>query len=171
MRISITHIVQILSLFSILIFSGPTFAQTANDYYNRGVHLMAAKDYENAIIQFENAVEKVTYFYEAYFEMGRSYQYLQKPENAIESFNNALEHDEGFAQAYYYRSISYFNLGDIPQSLKDLNRTIELNPDNMDAYLKRSEIFIRDSVLYLPLCSGLLMPDHGHCLVEKSQLS
>lgn len=112
-------------------------------YVNRGLCLYRIHKLEQAISDFEQALE-LGYEPESaqmYVNRGRSFTILDDYEAALADFDQALQLDPQFAEAYSRRGYVYTSLGDYDSVLDDLNLAIEMAPDNPRAFVRRGYLF------------------------------
>jgi tetratricopeptide (TPR) repeat protein len=120
------------ALFLMLQFS---FAQTAEEYYNRGVFKGNSGDYKGEIYEYNKSIEINPNFAEAYYNRGNTRAKLGHYKGAIGDFNKAIEINPDFAVAYSGRAATKNDLGNYKGAIADCNKAIKLVPDNSDAYL------------------------------------
>ncbi|ELV06305.1 tetratricopeptide repeat protein, partial [Brachyspira hampsonii] len=75
--------------------------------------------------------------FEAYFNRGANYNFIEKYNKAIEDFNKAIEINPNYCVTYYNRGISYFKLGYYEKSVEDFSKTIKIFSDYYIAYYNR----------------------------------
>ena len=139
---------------------------SAEAYYNRGTAYARQGDFENAIADYNKAIELNSMFVDAYYNRGLIYEdrglgnilsgrdYFEK---AIADYDKAIDLNPNFAKAYNNRGIAYYNLGLIayalPNILKgqdyfekaiaDYDKAIELRHGDPKVYFNRSLILLK----------------------------
>jgi tetratricopeptide (TPR) repeat protein len=93
--------------------------------------------YEEAIEDYNKAIELNPKNAEAYNNRGNAHSELNKHEEAIEDFNKAIELDPKYAEAYNNRGNAYYELNKHEEAIEDFNKAIELNPNFAAAYNNR----------------------------------
>jgi tetratricopeptide (TPR) repeat protein len=109
------------------------FAQTPEDYFNRGAAHVDHKDYESAVADFTEAIRLKPDFAEAYYARGGAYLCAEDYDKAIADFTGAIRLKPGYAEAYDYRSAAYFFREDYAQAIADLEAVLAIKPNNAEA--------------------------------------
>ena len=99
-----------------------------DSYLNRGVAYGKKGLYDQAIVDFNKAVELNPRDATAYYNRGISYGKKGQYDQAIVDFNKAIELDPRDAAAYYNRGISYEKRGQHDRAILDFTKAIEINP-------------------------------------------
>ena len=73
---------------------------TVIDYNNRGNTYDALQRYEDALTNYNQAVDLAPRFTHTYNNRGDTYRNMQRYEDALVDFDRAIELDPGYAQAY-----------------------------------------------------------------------
>jgi len=94
----------------------------AEAYYNRGVAYAKLNQYEQAIKDYDKAIELNPNYAEAYNNRGNAYAKLNEHERAIEDFNKAVELNPNLAEAYGNRGIVYSEIQRYEESARDLKK-------------------------------------------------
>lgn len=116
-------------------------ALTAWDYIRRGLRASDEGDYENAIKEYERAIEIDPYSEAAYNNRGVSYWFLGRYEKAIDDCTIAIRLDSEFVDSYYNRGTAYYALKQYEKAIEDYTKAIELDPEYVDAYHNRGEVY------------------------------
>ena len=109
---------------------------------NRGRALLQLGRYEDAIKDFDEAVEIESAVPLAYRCRGICYQQLKQYELAILDYSRAIELAPGDAETFYDRGRAYQLKGDRQWALEDYTRAIELQPDYVQAYASRGAVYL-----------------------------
>ncbi|MBT9438251.1 MAG: tetratricopeptide repeat protein, partial [Desulfobacterales bacterium] len=75
--------------------------------------------------------------YEAYYNRGVAYAFLNQYERAIEDYNKAIALDPNNAEAYNNRGVAYAFLNQYERAIADYNKAIALDPNFAMAYDNR----------------------------------
>jgi hypothetical protein len=108
----------------------------AEEYFVVGKEYFDAGNYDEAIVNFDNAIElkpdMVPYLFR-----GMAYNHIGNYTQAIADFDKAIQLDVDELSAYYFRGIAYYNIGNYTQAIADFDKAIKLNPDFTEAYNQR----------------------------------
>ena len=120
-------------------------------YNDRGATKMFLGNLEEAIKDFDRAIELNPYLSEAYNNrgnaennLGNHYNSIDYLESALKDYNKAIEINPNNSEAYNNRASTkkdlakfYNNINYLEDAIKDFNKSIELNPNNSGAYYNR----------------------------------
>ncbi len=123
-------------VFLSFVFQG-SYAQTsmediekANRIFADGVKMGVNRDFEEALLLFNEAIEIYPLYAEAFLYRGLAKTELKKYDEAIKDFNISIEIDPGYSdQAYYFRGLARYLKGDYEGAISDLSLAIRLEPD------------------------------------------
>jgi tetratricopeptide (TPR) repeat protein len=113
----------------------------AFSYYNRGTAYIHKGEYDNAIEDYNKAIELKPDFAEAYNNRGNTYSDKGEYDNAIEDYNKAIKLKPDFAVAYNNRGNAYYYKGEYDNAIEDFNKAIELKPNYALAYYTRGIVY------------------------------
>ncbi len=111
-------------------------------YNNRGDALVDEKRFEEALLDFDKAIELLPKYAMAYYNRGNLYQKQKKYEQALADFNYAIRYRRDFDKAYNNRGTLYKETNRLDEALVDYDRAISLNPDYHMAYNNRGSVYI-----------------------------
>lgn len=114
---------------------------TAPDYNNRGVTYHTLQRYDEALRDYNRAIELNPRDAFAYSNRGITYADLQHHDEALTAFTQAIEFDPQYATAYYNRGNTYFDLQRYDEALADFTRAIALDLQYITAYYNRGIIY------------------------------
>jgi tetratricopeptide (TPR) repeat protein len=106
---------------------------------NRGVAYLNLRELDEALEDFEAAIELEPEYAEAYANRGRIRLDREDYELAIEDLDRAIEIAESLTEAYGNRGLAYQYLGDDEQALADFTQAIEID-NNPQAYYNRAAL-------------------------------
>jgi tetratricopeptide (TPR) repeat protein len=107
-------------------------------YFARGRTLFEQNDYEQAIEQFNKALEADPNDAVAFYHRGLAYEALQEFAEAIADFTDVLRLDARNAMAYYHRGTAHRLAGQHDRAISDTTRALRLDPRLAVAYHNRS---------------------------------
>ena len=119
----------------------PSESGDAEFYNNRGMAYMDKGQYDQAISDYNKALEINPKFAEAYYNRGIACGGKGHFDQAISSFNKALEINQKFAEAYSNRGITYRRKGQYDQAISDYNKALEISPRYAEAYNNRGNAY------------------------------
>lgn len=111
-------------------------------YNNRGDALVDEQRYEEALLDFDKAIELLPQYAMAYYNRGNLYQKQKKYDLALEDFNYAIRYERDFDKAYNNRGTLYKETNRFDEAIVDYDRAISLNPDYFMAYNNRGSVYI-----------------------------
>lgn len=101
-------------------------------------------NYEEALLDFNNAIRISPDFVDALFSRGITENYLEKFEEAINDFSEVIKLNPFNSSAYCSRGSSKYKLGLKDEALKDYEKALELDPQDSLAYYNIFEIRYAD---------------------------
>jgi tetratricopeptide (TPR) repeat protein len=127
---SVKHMSKTLILIAVIFLSIPSvYAETAEDYYNRGKDDYRQGNLSQAISDFTKAIEINSNYATAYNNRGNCYLHQGNLPQAIIEFTKAIEIDPKFAEAYYDRGLAYYLMTEYDKSWADVHKAEELGYD------------------------------------------
>lgn len=104
-------------------------ANSAQDYYRRGVQYYTDGKYSMALEFYSKAIKLKSDYLDAYNARGQIYSFIKgKNEEAISDFSRAIELKIDSVEAYSGRAMAYSAMGNYDKAIQDYDRTIELTP-------------------------------------------
>jgi len=107
----------------------------------RGITNIDLGEYQEAINDFNSALELGGEKADVYSNRGHAYAGLGQYQEAFNDYAKAIELDSENATTYYFRGNAYFELGQYQKSIEDYTRAIELNPEYAVAFYNRGVAF------------------------------
>ena len=115
--------------------SGPVETPPASiDDLMRGDSFLTKRDYENALLCYENAASKNPELTEAYFQIGFCDANLGRYQEAIEAFKRAVQIKPDYAEAYLNLGSVYGRVGRYQEALDAFAQAVSIDPDLAEAY-------------------------------------
>ncbi len=116
-------------------------AGPADAYFSRGNDYLEKEMYDEAIAEFNKAVQINPKFSSAYNNRCDTYRIKKQYQEAISDCTKAIELKPDFADAYYNRGLAYDYSGQYDKAILDYTKAIELNPKEHKAYNNRGVIY------------------------------
>lgn len=110
---------------------------TAAELNAKGMTHYRAGQYDQAIEDFNLAVQQDPDNATILYNRGRTYAAQDQHYRAVLDFDEAIEADPTDAAVYYERATSQLAVGRAEEAIADLDQVIELDPDDADAYTAR----------------------------------
>lgn len=107
-------------------------------YVIQGISYGQKGQYDNAISNFDKAIEINPRFAEAYRNRGITYAMKWNTTQAISDLNKAIEINPGFAEAHKDRGDVYDKIYQYDQAISDYTKALEINPAFALAYYNRA---------------------------------
>ena len=128
---------KLIEIQALLEEAGQTEARKAQLWFERGLLLAAAREYEKAILSWDKALEFKPDYHEAWNNRGNALFNLGRYEEAINSFERALEIKLDYDAAWYNRGIALGNLGRYEEAINSYDKALEIKPDKDAAWNHR----------------------------------
>ena len=114
----------------------------AKTYNKRGLAHVSTRNYEQAIIDYNQAIELDPQYAEAFNNRSTAHLLMGNYAQAVTDCTRALNYAPDFVAAYVNRGIAYTGLRDYAQARADYAQALELDPDNVYAYFNRGNTYI-----------------------------
>jgi tetratricopeptide (TPR) repeat protein len=127
----------IAALFLTLLFVVPAsvFSEmSAGDYLNRANDERKNRNFKEAILDYDRALELDPQIAEGYVDRALARIELNDSQAALADLDRAIQFDPKLDRAYLARGGLKRRKGDVPGALQDYNKAIELNPTSASAY-------------------------------------
>ena len=135
---------SLLALIALLLSAGNTHASgSAKEAVNKGMEYGKQGKFNEAITEFNKAIEIDPNSYNAYFNRGIAHKYVGDYDQAIVDYSKVVEINPKADNAYTNRGNIYAEKGDYDRAISDYNRAIEINPNPKlaNAYSNRGEAY------------------------------
>ncbi len=118
-----------------------SIGETVKAYQYRGKIANRSQEYEDAISDFNAAIDLDDRASGVYVDRGTAYVNSQQYELALDDLNFALDLDPSLSNAYYWRALASYHLADYETSLKDMSEYISVYDQDGIAYYWRGVIY------------------------------
>jgi predicted O-linked N-acetylglucosamine transferase (SPINDLY family) len=102
-----------------------------------GNALVDAKDFNQALVNFDQALKINPQNIEVYFNRAVALQALLRTEEAIQNLDLAITLQPTFADAYNNRGVALLSVRRYEEALQDFDHSLKLTPHRADAYVNR----------------------------------
>jgi len=106
-------------------------------YFGRGVGHANAGRIDEAMRDYNKALEYDPYLSDIYTNRGILYAAMGQAGKALEDYSTAIMLSPGSYKPYYNRGLVYSGIGDYERSIMDFSEAIRLKPDYAEAYSNR----------------------------------
>lgn len=120
---------------------------SADNYYLRGYLKYTAKDFKEALLDYNKSIELDDDNFKAFFSRGMLKDKLADFNGAILDYTKCITLNKESSKAYFNRGFSKSNISDIKGAIEDYSKCIALNPENKAAFLNRG-ILKKDQNFY-----------------------
>jgi len=117
------------------------YPNVALAYNNRGDGYAEQGNIQQAISDFNKAIQIDPNYADAYYNRGNAYLDQGNIQPAIFNYDRAIEINPNYAKAYNRRGNAYLTQGNIQSAIFNYDRALEINPDYIDAYVRRGTIY------------------------------
>ncbi len=107
-----------------------TVSNLAAAYFNRANAYYDMRDYDQAILDYDDAIRLDLSAADAYTNRGLAYIQKDNHRQAIREFDMAISADPGFFPAYHNRCLALALMGRSKEALLDCNYSLRLIPNN-----------------------------------------
>ena len=110
----------------------------AEELNNKGNELVGQGRYDEAIAQFDKAIELDPEYADAYYYRGLAYYYKRDFDKAIADSSKVIELDPEDIRAYCNRGLAYYYKPDFDRAITDFSNAVALDPEYTIIYTNRS---------------------------------
>lgn len=159
MRKIIVLVVLLFILSSVTVFATSIINGLSSSEWNtRGQVFISNKDYDSAIISYDNAIILDPQDAKNYFDRGTAYYEKELFDIAIKDFSTAIVINPQYAEAYCYRGRAYHEKGwkaksgydkaisDFNMAIKDFSTAININNQYAEAYYYRGHTYTTTAI-------------------------
>ena len=114
-------------------------AQTAKELTQKGRELYEKREYMEALLNLNKAIDTDPAFAAAYYMRGNIKEAFEDHHGAMKDYNTAIEKNPKFADAFFVRGNVKMKLQDYYGAIDDFSAVILLNENYIDAYLNRGK--------------------------------
>ena len=118
-----------------------TTEQRAFGYYHRGLGLLLQGKFDDAIVEFNEALRADPTNPRYYNSRGNAWRAKGEFDIAIADYNEAIRRDPSFAFAYNGRGSAFYNKGELDRAIADYSEVIRLDPTLAAPYNNRALVW------------------------------
>jgi len=111
-----------------------TKIRDAEDYFINASSFLKENRFNEAILDFDNAIKLDNNYIKAYYYRGITYQLLQSFNKAIIDFNEVIKLNPEDAGVYLKRGNVYFQIKNYQNAILDFSKCIQINPKFVEAH-------------------------------------
>ena len=100
----------------------------ARSHYNQGESLRKNNRYNEALAEFQKAIDIKPDYARAYFGRGHVYRRTKQDAKAISEFQQAIKFEPNYKEAHYGLAIAYFESGDNSKAKASANAALKIDP-------------------------------------------
>jgi tetratricopeptide (TPR) repeat protein len=112
-------------------------AQSAKELTQRGMELLEKRDYMEAILNLNKAVDADPKYSQAYYVRGNIKANFEDFHGAMKDYNSAVEANAKYADAFFARGNVKMKLQDYYGAISDFTSAITINENYVEAYFNR----------------------------------
>lgn len=128
------------SLLFVLVLAGfLTFSQTVKDYTQKGRELYEKREFMEALLNLNKAIEIDPNYSQAYFVRGNIKDAFDDRHGAMKDYNHAVEKNPKFGDAFFARGNVKMKLQDYYGAIADYSSAIAINENHIEAYFNRGK--------------------------------
>jgi tetratricopeptide (TPR) repeat protein len=128
-----------LILACLLLVSALSFAQTAKEYTQKGREFYEKREYMEALLNLNKALEIDPNYSQAYYVRGNIKDAFEDRHGAMKDYNVALEKNPKFSDVFFARGNVKMKLQDYYGAIADYTSAININENYIEAYFQRGK--------------------------------
>ena len=106
----------------------------AQEHFEKGNELAQAQQFEQAIVEFEAALDEDPKFVSARINLGVAYYQLGRLDEAIVQYQKAIELEPEDADIHSNLAAAYVQMSQLDEALQEYLIAVELNPELAEAH-------------------------------------
>ena len=100
----------------------------ASTHSNQGFSFLNAKQYDEALSEFQKVLTLNSRYKEAHRGIGLVYIHTKRYTDAINAFQQAIQQDSNYTEAHHGLALAYFRLGDNNKATAAANAALKIDP-------------------------------------------
>lgn len=122
-----------------ILISNFAFSQSAKDLTQKGIEFYEKREYTEALINLNKAIEADPNYARAYYVRANIKDAFDDRHGAMKDYNLALEKNPKFADAFFARGNVKMKLQDYYGAIHDYSSAININENYIEAYFNRGK--------------------------------
>jgi tetratricopeptide (TPR) repeat protein len=123
----------------LMLITMASFAQGAREHTQKGRELYEKREYMEALLNLNKAIEIDENYAAAYYVRGNIKDAFDDRHGAMKDYNTAIEKDPKFVEAFFARGNVKMKLQDYYGAIDDYSSAIVLNENYIEAYFNRGK--------------------------------
>lgn len=115
------------------------FAQSAKEYTQKGMQLYEKREFMEALLNLNKAIETDPNYAQAYYVRGNIKDTFDDRHGAMKDYNSAVEKNPKFSDAFFARGNVKMKLQDYYGAIADFTSAISINENYVEAYFNRGK--------------------------------
>lgn len=129
-----------LTVLSFLFFAAQLgFSQSAKDFTQKGRDLYEKREFMEALLNLNRAIEMDANYSQAYYVRGNIKDAFDDRHGAMKDYNQAVEKNPKFSDAFFARGNVKMKLQDYYGAISDYTAAIAINENYIEAYFNRGK--------------------------------
>jgi tetratricopeptide (TPR) repeat protein len=120
-----------------MIFGLLAYAQTAKDLTQKGRELYEKREYMEALLNLNKAIDVDPSYAAAYYMRGNIKEAFEDHHGAMKDYNTSIDKNPKFSDAFFVRGNVKMKLQDYYGAIDDYTAAITLNENYIEAYFNR----------------------------------
>ncbi|MFZ5971839.1 MAG: tetratricopeptide repeat protein [Bacteroidota bacterium] len=121
----------------LLLAAVTSHAQSAKELTQKAMDLMEKRDFMEAILHLNKAIEADPKYTQAYYVRGNIKTAFEDFHGAMKDYNTALDMNPKYADAFFARGNTKMKLQDYYGAISDFTSAIAINENYVEAYFNR----------------------------------
>ena len=123
----------------LIVLSSQVFSQTAKDLTQKGRELYEKREFMEALLNLNKALEVDPNYAPAYYMRGNIKDAFDDRHGAMKDYNTAIDKNAKFADAFFARGNVKMKLQDYYGAIDDYSAAITINENYVEAYFNRGK--------------------------------
>ncbi len=116
---------------------------------NLGDYFLRNNDVQNAIKQYNKAIQMDSLLYPVYTNLATAYSLMSDNQKALQTLNKLIVIDPQNSRAYYLRALLFYEMNDEENAIADFKKAVEINPYDSRSYYNLATYYYQKKLLIL----------------------